>query len=248
MKSLLDVTHVEFKLFLRNFFSVFFAFAFPVAMLLLYGSIYGGNNPSEFTGGFGLVDYSMPAYACMVIAVTALMSLPLTVAGYRERKVLKRLMASPMAPSKLLASQLAVNIAMTAVGIALLIVVGIIVYNIHFIGRLLPILFTFTLTTLSMFSIGLLVAGVLPSAKAVNLVSYLLYFPMIFLSGATIPLQVMPKSVQAAAHALPMTYGVELMQAAWLGKPLGDYTLDMLVLGGVFVVCTGVAVSLFRWE
>jgi ABC-2 type transport system permease protein len=248
MKSLLAVTRVEFKLFLRNFFAVFFAFAFPVAMLLLYGSIYGGNQPSEFTGGFGLVDYSMPAYACMVIAVTALMSLPLTVAGYRERKVLKRLMASPMAPSKLLASQVVVNFVMTAAGIGLLIAVGVIVYDIHFIGRLLPILFAFTLTTLSMFSIGLLVAGVLPSAKAVNLVSYLLYFPMIFLSGATIPLKVMPEGVQAVARALPMTYGVELMQAAWLGNPLGNYTMDMIVLGGVFVVCAGLAAALFRWE
>jgi ABC-2 type transport system permease protein len=248
MNGLLAVTGVEFKLFLRNFFSVFFAFAFPVAMLLLYGSIYGGNQPSEFTNGFGLVDFSMPAYACMVIAVTALMSLPLTVAGYRERKVLKRLMATPLAPSKLLGAQVAVNFVMTAAGIGLLILVGVIVYDIHFIGRLLPILFSFVLTTLSMFSIGLVVAGVLPSAKAVNLVSYLIYFPMLFLSGATIPLKVMPEGVRAVARALPMTYGVELMQGAWLGNPLGNYWVDMLVLGGVFVVCTGLAVSLFRWE
>jgi ABC-2 type transport system permease protein len=247
MSSLLVVSRVEFKLFLRNFYSVFFAFAFPVAMLLLYGSIYG-NTPNEYAGGFGTVDFSMPAYSCMVIAVTGLMSLPMTLADYRERKILKRLMASPLQPSKLLISQVCINFIMTAAGIALLMLVGVAVYGIHLMGSILTILFAFVLTTLSIFSIGLVIAGLLPSGRAVNLVSYLLYFPMLFLSGATIPLSVLPEGVRAVSRALPLTYGVELMQGAWLGTVNANFGLDVAVLTGILVVCTGLAVALFRWE
>lgn len=247
MRRLWVLSRIEFKLFMRSFYNIFFAFALPLAMLLLYGSLYG-NEPTAFMNGYGTVDYSMPAYACMVIAVTGLMSLPLTIANYRERKILKRMMASPVQPSQLLVSQVIVNFIMTAAGIGMLLLMGILLYKIHFMGRLLPILFAFCLTTLSIFSIGLLIAGLLPNGKAVNLVAYLIYFPMLFLSGATLPMQMMPAGVQAVAKALPLTYGVKLMQGVWLGEKLGGFGLEIAVLAGIFVVCTALAVSLFRWE
>ena len=247
MHRLAVLSRVEFKLFLRNFYSVFFAFAFPVGMLLLYGSMYG-NTPSEYMNGYGTVDYSMPAYCCMVIAVTGLMSLPLTIASYRERKILKRMMASPVQPSQLLAAQVIIHFVMTGLGMGLLLVAGGLLYHLHFMGRLLPVVATYTLTTLSMFSIGLLIAGLLPSSRAVNLVSYLLYFPMLFLSGATIPMQMMPQGVRVISRALPLTFGVELMQHAWLGNANANAGMDVAVLTGILIVCTALAVSLFRWE
>jgi ABC-type Na+ transport system ATPase subunit NatA len=70
------------------------------------------------------------------------------------------------------------------------------------------------------------------------------------LSGATIPMQALPQGVRAVARALPMTYGVELMRAAWLKNPFpwGEMWLPIAVLGGILVVCTALAVGLFRWE
>ncbi len=241
------MSRVELKLFLRNFYDVFFAFAFPVAMLLLFGSMYG-NTPSAYMNGYGTVDYSMPAYCCMVIAVTGLMSLPLTIADYRERKILKRMMASPVQPSQLLISQVIVHLVMTAVGMGLLLGVGVLLYHLHFLGRVFPAVSASILTTLSIFSIGVLIAGLLPNSRAVNLVSYLLYFPMLFLSGATIPMQMMPPGIRAVSRVLPLTFGVELMQHAWLGSVNPNFGLDIAVLSGILVVCTVLAVSLFRWE
>jgi len=247
MYRLIAITTVEIKLFFRNFFSVFFAFAFPLGMLLLFGSIYG-NEPNEFMYGYGTMDYSLPAYSCMVIAVTGLMSLPLTIADYRSRKILKRMMASPVHPSQLLLSQLIVNLLMTLIGIFLLIFMGVILYKVRFVGDFLPTLFAFFLTTLSIFSIGLLIAGLMPNVKAVNLVSYLIYFPMLFLSGATLPMQMLPDGVQAAAKFLPLTYGVRLMQGVWVGNKLSGYSLEIIVLTGILIVCSSLAIGLFKWE
>ena len=247
MNRLIAITIVETKLFFRNFYGVFFAFAFPLAMLLLFGSIYG-NEPTEYMYGYGTMDYSLPAYCCMVIAVTGLMSLPITIAEYREKKILKRMMASPVHPSQLLIAQLVVNFIMTILGICLLVLLGMLLYKVKIIGVMLQIIFAFLLTTLSIFSIGMLIAGLLPNSKAVTIVAYLLYFPMLFLSGATLPMQMLPAGVQAVAKALPLTYGVNIMQGVWLGKELGGFILEIIVLSGILIVCTTLAVWLFRWE
>ena len=99
----------------------------------MFGGIYG-NEPVEFFGGHGTIDVTVPSYFCMIIAVTGLMSLPLTVAQYRERKILKRFMATPINPSGILISQVIVNFIMTVLGMVVLIVVGKIVFDLHFLG------------------------------------------------------------------------------------------------------------------
>lgn len=80
---------------MRDCFSCFFALAFPVLMLLLFGGIYG-NTPIYDGAEIRMMDISVPAYSAMVIGVTGLMSLPLTLSGYKERKIYKRFNATPV--------------------------------------------------------------------------------------------------------------------------------------------------------
>lgn len=77
MKVFTVICKTELKLFLRDFFSFFFALVFPVLMLLLFGGIYG-NAPVYEGTDTGMMDISVPAYAVMVTGVTGLMSLPLS--------------------------------------------------------------------------------------------------------------------------------------------------------------------------
>lgn len=241
------LTILEFKLQLRNFFTVFFALAFPVLMLAVFGTMYG-NEPSAVTGDKGAVDLMLPAYACMIVAVTSIMSLPLTVATYREQKILKRFMATPIQPIQILFSQVLVNCVTTIGGIALLLIAARLLYNVQFLGSILPSLTAFLLVMASMFSLGLVIAGVTPNAKAASSLAYIIYFPMLFLSGATIPLYIMPKAMVTMANFLPLTHGVKLLSGVWLGGRLFDYGLELAVLGAVMLVCLGAALRFFRWE
>src|SRR5690554_3804187 len=105
MKSgLIKLAVLEFKLFTRNFLSMFFLLVFPSLMLLLFGGIYG-NEPEPIFGGYGTVDVSVPAYAGIIVSVTGLMSLPLAVCEYREKKILKRFQATPLSPAYVIISQ-----------------------------------------------------------------------------------------------------------------------------------------------
>ncbi len=247
MKIFLKITALEWKLANREFITLFFALVFPVLMLLLFGSIYG-NEPNEFMGGFGTVDVSTPGYINMIIAVTGLMSLPLTLAQYRERKILKRFMATPIKPIEILLSQFIVNIMMTIMGLIVLIVVGKIVFDLHFFGNLFEALVAFVIILLSIFSIGLFVAGISKNMKVATAVSYIIYFPMLFLSGATMPLEIMPQSIINISKALPMTYGVSLLKGIWLGDHLSDFPIDIIVLVCITLVFGGLAVKFFKWE
>jgi len=79
----------------------------------------------SFYGGFGYVDVLVPAYLGVILSVNGIMSLPLTLVEYREKKILKRFMATPMKPSYIIISQTSsLNFAITVIGFLLLLFGG----------------------------------------------------------------------------------------------------------------------------
>ena len=98
MKSLLKLTFIDLKLYLRNYIASFFTLVFPLLMLVLFGSIYG-NQPLPMFGGHGTVDITVPGYiATLVIGTTAFLSLPVDLALQRQLGVLRRMRATPLRP------------------------------------------------------------------------------------------------------------------------------------------------------
>ena len=104
MKKWLVLFRIEAVLYCRDVFSAFFTFAFPVLMLVLFGSIYG-NAPTAYFDGLGSIDVSVPAYCAMVLAVVGIMAFPLTLAQYKERKIYKRFDATPLGKGAVIAVQ-----------------------------------------------------------------------------------------------------------------------------------------------
>ncbi|KOF56680.1 hypothetical protein AGR56_08155 [Clostridium sp. DMHC 10] len=155
-------------------------------MLVLFGEIYG-NAPSKLFNGYGTIDISTPAYCAMIIAVTGIMSIPLSIVNYRETKVLKRYMVTPVRVSNILIAEFVVNLVMTIIGILILLIIGKVIYNIHIRGSILAFAIILLFCILVIFSIGLLIGSLASSTKNANAISNTVYFPMLFLSGATIP-------------------------------------------------------------
>jgi ABC-2 type transport system permease protein len=230
----------------RNFAPVFFALAFPVLMLCIFGGIYG-NKPSAQFDGRGVVDSSVPAYLVLVAAVTGLMSFPLGLAEYRDRRILKGFRATPADAWVFLAAQAVVNIVLSLVGALLLCATGYAFFGLHAPHSAVAAVGALVLGTAAMYAIGSLVAAVAPSERAATAAANLVYFPMIFLSGATIPLAVFPRVMKDISNLLPATYAVKLLQHAWLSTST-NLTADIAVIGAVMVAAALVAVRFFRWE
>lgn len=247
MKAFIQISLTELKLSFRNFSYIFFAFVFPPMMLLLFGGMYG-NEPSEFYGGYGAVDILTPAYIGMIMAVSGIMGLPLQLSEYRQHKVLKRFKATPASTGTIMLPHFLVNFLLCTSGTIILLVVGKLVLDLHFWGNFLSFLFAYLLSVACIFSIGFLIAAAAPNNRAANAIAYFVYFPMLFLSGATIPLQIMPDIIVAISKLIPLTYAVDILVGTWMGDPLSSYTKEIAILFIVTVVCMGVSIKTFRWE
>jgi len=247
MKSLLKMTWMEAKLFLREPVGAFFTLVFPLMMLFLFGSIYG-NEPSQYFGGYGTIDISVPAYTAMIIATTGLMGLIITIATYREKGVLRRLRTTPISPLVVLAAQVIVLFLMTLFGMVLLVIAGKVVYHMRFEGNILSVLAGFVLSSLSFFAFGFILAGLMPTARTAQVVGMMLLYPMLFLSGAGFPRELLPEAIKKISTFLPLTYVVNLLRGLWIGEVWSQHITEVIVLAVMLVIGILISVKTFRWE
>jgi ABC-2 type transport system permease protein len=247
MKGLWKLTWMESRLFLREPVGAFFTLAFPLMMLFLFGSIYG-NEPSPLFNGRGTIDISIPAYTAMIIATSGLMSINITMASYREKGILRRLRTTPASPFIILVSQLVVTFTMTLLGMVLLIIAGSTVYHVRFEGNALSVFAGFVLCCLSFFGLGFILASIMPNARTAQIVGMVVLYPMLFLSGAGFPKELLPDAIKKIALFLPLTYVVNLLRGLWVGESWGDHLLDVGVLIGMMGVGAIVSIRAFKWE
>jgi ABC-2 type transport system permease protein len=246
MTALFALTWIDVKLSLRNYIATFFTLAFPVLMLFLFGGMYG-NTPNPIFDGYGTMDVTVPGYiAALVIGSTAYMGLPIELASRREKGILRRFRATPLSPAHVLASQVLVNLLFSVVGAVCLLAAGSLAWHVRLPARPLSLVPAFLLCCVSQYSLGFLITSLVRPAKAVLAVCMALFFPMQFLSGGTIPLQLLPKVVQDISLFMPMTWTVRLLKDLWFDA--GWNLTAVAVLGGLLVVCILASVRFFKWE
>jgi ABC-2 type transport system permease protein len=247
MNALLKLIWVEFKLYMRQPQAAFFALIFPLLLLVMFGSIYG-NKPTPFFGGHGMVDVSTPAYIAIIMGSTGFMSMSIVVSTYRERGVLRRFRASPLRPTAIIGAQVTVNYVVTLAGALILVAGAVLIYHMKFSGSVWAVFLGFTLSTLSFFAIGFVVASVSRTSRVAQILAMVLYFPNIFLSGATVPKEIFPAAMKSISKALPMTHVVNLLQGLWFGNPWSKHVTEVIVLAGLLVVGAVISAKAFRWE
>ena len=84
--------------------------------------------------------------------------------------------------------------------------------------------------------------------KTASILASVLYFPMLIFSGATLPYEVMPASLQRIADVMPLTQGIKLLKATSLGLPVEGVLFPLAVMGIIAVVCGGISIRFFKWE
>lgn len=249
MRGLGKLFLIQLKLYLREPVAFFFSLAYPVLLLLLFGYIYGNAPAPEFWGrNFGTVDASVPAYAGIIIGTVALMGIPIDTAASRETGVLRRYRATPLRPAAYLLASVAVYLMIALLGMAILVLTGKLVFGLRMAGSWLDVLLGITLSAISFYALGYLIASLVPTARAAQVIGMVIFFPMMFLSGAGMPLQLLPESLRKVSDFLPLSYAVRLIQGLWFGEMWRDLWLSVLVLAGMLVIAAAAAAKLFRWE
>ena len=246
MKRFLTFLKVEGKLSLRSPDGIIFGIGMPVGVLLLIAVVAG----SQSAGG---ADYSFlqSAFASLLtvgICATAFMGLPLTIADYRDKKILKHFFATPIRPFMILSVQVVIGMLTSFFSAALVTVLAVFGFGYRMEGD--PFLFigAFLLVMLSMYSIGMILASLCKTVKIANVVTTLVYFPMLFLSGATIPFELFPDTVQKVCNVLPLTHGIKLLKAVSLNMWSQEIWISVALLIVFAVVGCILSVVSFKWD
>lgn len=247
MRAFKSLFWIEFKLSIRAMNLVLFGLFSPAVVAVIIGLIYGAK-PAFDGAGYSFMAQSFGALAGIGICATGLMGLPLALADYRHRKILKRFEVTPVSPGLLLFVQMVVNFVYALAATVM-------VYGIcrgfggaWEGGSFLYFALSFLLVTVSIYSLGMLVASVAGNIKTANLLCTILYFPMLIFSGATLPYEIMPPALQRAADIMPLTQGVKLMKNAALGLPVENAAVPIAAMVILAVVCVALSVRFFRWE
>ncbi len=248
MRTLRKMTWMEIKLFVREPLTVVFTFAFPFLVLVVMGQVFG-NTPDpegEVFRGVGPMDYYVPGYVGLSIAAIGLIALPVHLATYRERGVLRRLRASGMPPAAVLGAQIVVSFLIAIVCGALLVALGFVAYDLRVPGSVWGVLAAFALSALCFAAIGVLLGALMPGARAAQGLGLMLFFVMMFLAGTDGPREVLGEALRRIGDFLPLTHVVTALQDPWLG--LGWNGAELLLVAGIAVAAAAVAARAFRWE
>ena len=246
MKRFFTFLKTELKLSVRDMNMVIFAVIMPLVIFLILGIIYG-TKPAYDGADHTFLEQSFGAVSAVAICAGGLMGLPLAVSGLREMKILKRLRVTPVSPVFVLGVELSMYIVYCVVSLVTLAAAALL-WGVQLHGSLLRFLGSWALTMLSTLSFGMLAGGVAKDTKQASVIASILYFPMLIFSGATLPIEVMPKAMQKIVRFFPLTQGLTMMKNAFLGIGSGSVLLPVCVMLSLTALCTVLSVRFFRWE
>jgi ABC-2 type transport system permease protein len=247
MKTLWLMYKTEFKLSFREFSAVLFGVLMPVGLMLLLGVLYGSSQV-EAGSAVRKIDMSFGAVASIGICAAGLMGLPIALSDYRWRKILKRYKVTPVSPGTLLSAHVLYSFPLSIASSILVYFICALFFGFRLQGSLIIFLLVYLLVLVSIHAIGMAIAGLAKNGQMGNILASAFYFPMLFLSGATIPYEIMPKALQTAADFLPLTQGIKLLKAASLGQDLHSMTLSFAVMAVIAVLGIFLSLKFFRWE
>jgi ABC-2 type transport system permease protein len=241
MTALAKMMVVETKLFFRDTGTWIVSLLLPTVILVALGII---PITGEVVGGYRFIDIFVPSLVVMTLAMLGVNTLPIRLATYREKGVLRRLSTTPVKPATLLVAQLVLNMAVAVASLALLIVVGKLAYNIPLPQHLLGFVMAFLLGMSSLFALGLLVAAVAPTARAGTALAVPVFVLVMFLGGVYFPRMFLPDFLIRIGDYTPP--GVQALLDAWAGS--APQPLQLAIMAAVTAVAGAAAARLFRWE
>jgi ABC-2 type transport system permease protein len=232
------LVQAELKLMVRDPLVLTFVVAFPIVTMLIIGGAFG-TQPDRAFDFVNPAHWYVASYLTVVIAAMGLVMLPVHLASYRERGVLRRFAAAGFPRWSFPISQLIVGLATTTVSCALLLVVAAPVYGIPTMHAWWRVTAALALGSIAFVSLGVVLGSVLPSARSAQAVGLLIFFPSFLLGAGGPPPHVMGSVVRQVAGPLPLTLLTNAVREPWLG--LGSATGSLAAVAALAVAATVLA-------
>ena len=243
MTPYLALIGIDLRLALRDRTVIFFNFLFPLVFFFGFGGLFHAERSA---GAASLVVTSV-----LVIGVlgNGLFGAGMRAVADREAGILRRFKVTPITPLPVLVASLVTGWLLYVPNLVVMIGLAHFLWNMPLPSQPLSLFVLLSVGVLAFRAIGLIVASVANSVGESNILVQLLYMPMMFLSGATVPIAVLPPVAQAIAGFVPAFYLVNGVQGILQrGESLRSNLLPLAALGVTLVVAVFIAKQLFRWE
>ncbi|MEJ7705686.1 MAG: ABC transporter permease [Geodermatophilaceae bacterium] len=231
--TIMPLAGTEFRLLSREWAAMLFAFVFPPLMLVVLAGSFG-NQPDEAFGGVLPSDYYVAAYIGIPLGALALLGLPIMVASYRERDVLRRFEAFGVATVKVITAQALVTCALVVLAAALVVAVAAPTYGVPAVEDPLRTLAGFVLGTVTMIVLGLALGLSVRTARSAQALGMLAFLPMWLLGGGGPPRDILSDGMSRVSDVLPLWHVTAAIREPWLGTGSGG--THLLVLTGWLIV------------
>src|SRR6266700_4987077 len=237
----MTLTRMRVQLALRNKMFFFFSIIMPIGFFFLYSGVFAKGEPI-------VVAYLLgPVLGLNVMG--SFWGLSATLVMFREQGILRRFHVTPATATDMLISSVLANYALTLPTVVLELFLARTLFHVPNLGNLLSIFLLVSIGTVSFGSLGLVIASVTNTMQETQVLNQLLWLPLIFLSGATIPLAYLPRVVQRIGLFFPATYLVNGMQQTIVNAATPGKLLLALVSLSIWACLTFfLSCQLFRWE
>jgi ABC-2 type transport system permease protein len=240
MSALTTLAGTEARLLTREWAAMVFAFAFPPLFMLVLAGVFGNEDDMGGTGVSG-TDYYIAGYIGVPMGALALVGLPVMLASYRERDVLRRFEAFGVPTSRVVAAQALVTAVLIVLAAGLVVATAAPIYGIPPIEDVWGVVAGFVAGTITMISLGVVLGLAVPTARAAQALGLLVFMPMWLLGGGGPPPEVMSDAMQRISDVLPLTHATTAIREAWLsGDPVGGHLVALGVWLAVGIVAIAV--------
>jgi ABC-2 type transport system permease protein len=240
------LAYVETKLFLREKTATLAVFGLPVALVIGFGLIPGFGKPQKGLSGQIGTEYIAALGVAIVLATLGLNGVPMVIAQYRERGILRRLGVTPVRPLTLLVAKLAVWAAAAVLSVAFVIAVVRLAFHVPVPAAAGWFILALLLGIASLFALGMLVAAVSPTARTATGLGMLLFFPNMFFAGIYFPTEEMSSTLRQIGNFTPLGAALHAVRDSWMGvDPRPEY---LGIMAAWAVVAAALTARFFRWE
>lgn len=227
----------ELRLLVRDPFALVFVLVFPVLTMLIIGGSFGTEPDDAFP--VNPTHWYVASYVTVVIGATGLVMLPVHIATYRERGVLRRFAAAGFPRWSFAVAELVVGLLAIAASAVVLLAVAVPTYGVPAVHDPLGVAAGAVVGAFTFVSLGVLLGTLLPSARAAQSVGLVLFFPSFLLGVGGPPPGVMSAGLRHVADVLPLKLVTDAIRDPWLG--LGSTPGHLLVVAAIGAVAATLA-------
>jgi len=199
--------------------------------------------------GLSQFDYTFAGLLSYVLMTMGIYMLSQQLPSEKKAGSLRRIKATPFKPWQLMTSLTLVYLILTLLSAALMVVVGIVMFDFQMHGSWLALAVFSIISTLTMIGFGAVVAGAARNSNQATMASQLIAFPMMFLSGVFFPRFLMPDWLQGITNWIPLTpVGDGIRYITTESATLVTVWPQFLMIAGWGIVAYIVAFRVFKWE